>query len=162
MLCTEGLSFLLDSQPVLLGSSFIATSHWFIPSFTTGVLWVRRKESSHLLSFYFLGAFIHSIITLAECLPVFVISGLSWSFLEMESSLLIYGTCPEMQREWQIPRSWKELNPIPCDACAAPQWYLSNKLDVCSRQNLSFLSPRTWGPAKTLSDSLSKRHYHFC
>lgn len=99
MLCTEGLSLLLDSQPVLLGSSFIATAHWFVPSFTTGVLWVRRKESSHLLSFYFLGAFIESIITLAESLPDFVVSVLSLSFLEIQGSPLIYGGGPEMQRE---------------------------------------------------------------
>lgn len=73
MLWTEGLSLL----PMLLGSSFIATAHWLVPSFTTGVLWARGKDSSHLISFYFLDA-------LAEYLPVFVISGLSLSFLEME------------------------------------------------------------------------------
>ena len=69
---------------MLLGSSFIATAHWFVPSFTTGVPRVRGKDSSHLISSYFLDAFIGSIITLAEYLPVFVISGLSLSFLEME------------------------------------------------------------------------------
>lgn len=80
MLWTEGLSLL----PMLLGSSFIATAHWFVPSFTTDVLQVTEKDSSRLVSFCFLDAFIGSFITLAECLTVFVISGLSLSFLEME------------------------------------------------------------------------------
>lgn len=69
---------------MLFGSSFTATAHWFLPSFTTDVPWLSAKDSSHLVSFYFLDAFIGSIITLAECHPVFVISGLSLSFLEME------------------------------------------------------------------------------
>lgn len=86
--------------PMLLGSSFIATAHWFVPSFTTGVLQIRGKDSSRLVSFCFLDAFIGSIITLAECLTVFVISGLSlFFFRDGESSLLIYGCGPEMQRE---------------------------------------------------------------
>lgn len=70
---------------MLLGSSFIAASHWFVSPLTTDVLWVTGKDSSHLISFYFLDAFLGSNITLAECLSVFAIAGVSLSFLEVEN-----------------------------------------------------------------------------
>lgn len=82
-----------------LGSSFIAASHWFVSPLTTGVLWVTGKNSSHLIYFYFLDGFLGSSITLAECLRVFAIAGLSLSFLEVEKWSLIYGGHPEMQRQ---------------------------------------------------------------
>lgn len=69
---------------ILLGSYLIATTHWFVPYFTTDVPLLRRKGRSHLISFYFLNAFIDSFVSLAESLPVFITSKLLVSILEME------------------------------------------------------------------------------